>query len=207
MVKEFWHNLITEKSFGLLQNLRKQFDFVLIGGWAVYLYTQSLKSKDIDMIVELETLGELKKIFNVSKNNRLKKYEIKTEGIDIDIYIPFWSNLGLSVTQIIQNTISLEGFKVPQKEILLILKLFAYNQRKASLKGEKDMLDIVSLLRTGAFNAQLFRTIFQNNNLSYLEQELKDILNSRVQIKELDMNSKQFSDFKKRILAQLDISS
>jgi len=207
MVKEFWHNLITEKSFGLLQNLRKQFDFVLIGGWAVYLYTQSLKSKDIDMIVELETLGELKKIFNVSKNNRLKKYEIKTEGIDIDIYIPFWSNLGLSVTQIIQNTISLEGFKVPQKEILLILKLFAYNQRKASLKGEKDVLDIVSLLRTGAFNAQLFRTIFQNNNLSYLEQELKDILNSRVQIKELDMNSKQFSDFKKRILAQLDISS
>jgi len=61
MVKEFWHNLITEKSFGLLQNLRKQFDFILIGGWAVYLYTQSLKSKDID------------------------------------IYIPFWSNLGLLV--------------------------------------------------------------------------------------------------------------
>jgi len=206
MAKEFWHNLITEKSFGLLQNLRKQFNFVLIGGWAVYLYTQSLKSKDIDMIVELETLGQLKKVFNVFKNDRLKKYEIKTEGIDIDIYIPFWSDLGLPVTQIIQNTISLEGFKVPQKEILLILKLFAHNQRKASLKGEKDMLDIISLLRIEVFNAQLFRTILQNNNLLYLEQELKDILNSCMQIKELDMNSKQFSDFKKKILKLIEFS-
>jgi len=58
MVKEFWHNLITEKSFHLLQEFKKDFDFVLIGGWAVYLYTDSLKSKDIDIIVDLETLGQ-----------------------------------------------------------------------------------------------------------------------------------------------------
>ena len=68
------------------------------------------------------------------------------------------------------------------------------------------MLDIISLLRIEVFNAQLFRTILQNNNLLYLEQELKDILNSCMQIKELDMNSKQFSDFKKKILKLIEFS-
>ena len=124
MVKEFWHNLITEKSFHLLQELRKDFDFVLIGGWAIYFYTHSLKSKDIDIIVSLETLGQLKQKFEVYKNERLQKYEIKIEGIDVDIYIPYWSDLGLPIEKIIKNTVSIEGFKLPTKEALLTLKLF-----------------------------------------------------------------------------------
>ena len=130
MAKEFWHNLITEKSFHLLQELRKGFDFVLIGGWAIYFYTHSLKSKDIDIIMDLETLGQLKQKFEVYKNDRLKKYEIKIKDIDVDIYIPYWSDLGLPVESIIKETVSLEGFNVPKRGILV--EELGLNQKKFS---------------------------------------------------------------------------
>src|SRR3989338_10184017 len=119
MADAFWHEFITEKSFRVLQELRKKYDFVLIGGWAVFLYTKQLKSKDIDIVINAETLGCLKQDFDVVKNERLQKYEIKMEGFDIDIYIPFWSQLGWPLDFILQNSVSIEGFRVHAKEILL----------------------------------------------------------------------------------------
>jgi hypothetical protein len=203
MVKEFWHNLITEKSFYLLQELKRGFDFVLIGGWAIYFYTHSLKSKDIDIIVDLETLGQLKQKFEVYKNERLKKYEIKIEGIDIDIYIPYWSDLGLAIDKVIASAISVESFKIPSKEILLTLKLFVYAQRKASLKGRKDLIDIISLLHFGNLDFASFNNILESNDLLYLRKELQEIFLSNTEIEELDINQKKFSDLKKKILPLL----
>jgi len=199
MIKEFWHTLVIEKSYQFLQELRKSFDFVLIGGWAIYFYTHGLKSKDIDIIVSLETLGKLKQKFDVYKNERLRKYEIKIEGIDIDIYVPYWSDLGLSINKVTENTVSLEGFRLPSKEILLILKIFVYSQRKASLKGKKDLIDIISLLYFDNINWELLNHILEDNNLLYLKDELREILTSTTKIEELGINQKKFSDFKKKI--------
>ena len=122
---EFYHDLITEKSFGILQELRKKFKFILIGGWAVFLYTKSLKSKDIDIIIDYDELGKIKKEYDVSKNERLKKYEVKSGGIDIDIYLPYFSDLGLKAEQAQNYCQNLEGFFVPIPEVLLILKVYA----------------------------------------------------------------------------------
>jgi len=202
MIKEFWHTLVIEKSYQFLQELRKSFDFVLIGGWAIYFYTHGLKSKDIDIIVSLETLGKLKQKFDVYKNERLRKYEIKIEGIDIDIYVPYWSDLGLSINKVTENTVSLEGFRLPSKEILLILKLFVYSQRKASLKGKKDLIDIISLLYFDNINWELLNHILEDNNLLYLKDELREILTSTTKIEELGINQKKFSDFKKKIATE-----
>lgn len=47
---EFYHQLITEKSFQLLKQLKQKFNFILIGGWAIYLYSKSLKSKEVRKI-------------------------------------------------------------------------------------------------------------------------------------------------------------
>ena len=58
----YWHELITEKSWQLLQELKGKFRFKLIGGWAVYLLTKAQKSKDIDIIVDI---AELQKVVNV----------------------------------------------------------------------------------------------------------------------------------------------
>ncbi len=46
----YYHDLITEKSWRILQELKRQYQFILIGGWAVYLHASALKSKDIDII-------------------------------------------------------------------------------------------------------------------------------------------------------------
>lgn len=200
MTEQFWHNLITEKSFLALAELAKRFQFVLIGGWAVYFYTRTLKSKDIDIIAEFEELGKLKQNFSLIKNERLKKYEIRGDGFDIDIYISHWSDLGLPLDYVIKNTAIIEGFRVPRKEVLLTLKLFAYKERKHSLKGKKDLIDIVGLLYKNKISFTKFIILLKAHKLEYLGKELANILKTTFEIKELDINRKQFSDFKKPLL-------
>src|SRR3989339_2107242 len=114
MTNMFYQQFLTDKSFTILSSLKKQFKFTLIGGWAVYFYSQSLKSKDIDMIVDFSQLEQFKKEFTIEKNERLKKYQIKIEEIDIDIYLPFYSNLGIPVEEIKNYTQSREGFLAPR---------------------------------------------------------------------------------------------
>jgi hypothetical protein len=45
----FWHSELVESSWSTLQQLKNRYEFILVGGWAVYLYTKALKSKDIDI--------------------------------------------------------------------------------------------------------------------------------------------------------------
>ena len=72
----FYRDQVTQKSWQLLQDMAKKYKFVLIGGWAVWLYTHQLKSKDIDLVVEFDQLERLRQDFSLTKNDRLKKYEI-----------------------------------------------------------------------------------------------------------------------------------
>ena len=139
---EYYQDLITKKSFKILQDLRKKYKFILIGGWAVFLHTHSLKSKDIDLIIEYEELEKLRKDFDLIKNDRLKKYEIIINEIDIDLYLPFYSKIGIPAEEIKKHSTSIEGFSVPMAEVLLILKQIAYKERSASPKGEKDKVEI-----------------------------------------------------------------
>lgn len=203
MVQQFWHDLIIEKSFAFLQEFSKRYQFVLIGGWAIYFYTHALKSKDIDIIIDFTELGRLKQEFIVIKNERLKKYEIKAQGFDVDIYVPNWSILGLPPNVVIEDTIIKEGFRIPRKEVLLVLKTFVYAERKASLKGKKDMLDIISLLYRTHPSMQKFSQLLQTYHLEYLQKELGEILQHTYEVKEFGLNRKSFSDFKKGVLAQL----
>lgn len=134
---EFYHDLITEKSFEILQQLKKKLNFILIGGWAIFLYSKTLKSKDIDLIVDYDELEKIRKDFQLFKNERLKKYEIRIGEIDVDIYLPHFSKLGFPAEEIRNYTQSVEGFIVPVPEILLILKTIALTERKGTAKGGK----------------------------------------------------------------------
>ena len=82
---EYWNESLTKASWESLQTFSKEYDFILIGGWAVYLWTKQHKSKDIDIVIDFNTLGKLKKDFDVTKNDRLKKYEIQRDKFDVDI--------------------------------------------------------------------------------------------------------------------------
>jgi len=199
---EYYQNIITEKSFKELQKLRRRYKFILIGGWAVYLYTHSLKSKDIDIVIDYDELNKLKRNFSVNKNDRLKKYEISREEIDIDIYLPFYSHPGLPAESIEEYAREVEGFLVPSQECLLILKQKAYTARQGTAKGEKDKIDIISLLQN-ELNVSEYKKILKKFNLSHYLFELKNILRITKEVDELRLNQFRYSKLKKKYLPQL----
>ncbi len=200
---EFYHNLITDASFKLLQEIKGKFDFVLIGGWAVFLYTKALKSKDIDIIVDYDQLDKIRKEFEVFKNERLKKYEAKTGETDIDIYLPHFSNIGIPVEEIMNHTQMIEGFLAPIPEILLILKAYCFSSRKGSVKGNKDLIDIFSLLSKDIIDWQKYKEIIAEYNLENINQELKNLVSSQRSISELNLLNHKMAKLKRLILKEL----
>lgn len=200
---EFYHEIITEKSFKILQDLKRQFDFILIGGWAVFLYARTLKSKDIDIIVDYNQLAKLKRTLDVSKNERLKKYEAKIEEVDIDIYLPHYSNIGFPIEEIKNYFQSVEGFKVPLPEVLLILKTYVWSQRKNTPKGKKDLIDIFSILSKDIIDWEKYKRLIEKYNLAEIDQQLKEIILSTKSISELNLLNHQMSRLKKKILSKL----
>lgn len=200
---EFYHNLITEKSFQILQQIKRKFNFILIGGWAIFLYTKTLKSKDIDIVVDYDELEKLKKEFNVFKNERLKKYEIKIEEVDIDIYLPYFSNLGFPVEELKNYCQSIEGFLATTSEILLLLKVQVFNKRKGTNKGKKDLIDIFSLLKEEEIDWQEYKKIIKKYNLQEINQNLKKIITTATSIPELSLGNHQIAKLKKKILKEL----
>ena len=200
---EFYHDLITKKSFKTLQDLKRRFRFVLIGGWAIFLYTKALKSKDIDIIVDYGELEKFKKEFDIVKNERLKKYEAKAEEIDIDIYLPYYSNIGLPLEEVKKYTQSIEGFEVPVPEILLILKTYTFSQRKGTTKGRKDLIDIFSLLLKDIIDWQKYKEVIEKYNLKEINEKLKELVLSVKSIPELNLLNHQISKLKRKILKRL----
>ncbi len=203
MNTHFYQELVTEKSWKLLQRLKKQTDFILIGGWAVYLYTNGLKSKDIDIIIDYDQLEGLKNNNDVYKNERLKKYEIKNEGIDIDIYLPFFSSIGLPVEKLVKYTAKLQTFSLLQKEVLLLTKITAYEDRKASVKGQKDLIDIISLLLLDDFDFIFFKKVLKKYDLEEFKKILIDIVTKTKEIPELKLNRHFFAKRRKEIITRL----
>lgn len=197
---EFYHDLITEESFKILQELRRKFKFILIGGWAVFVYAKSLKSKDIDIVIDYDELARIRKEYNVFKNDRLKKYEIKINQTDIDIYLPYFSDLGLKVEEIQNYCQNMEGFLVPIPEILLILKVYAYRERKGANKGKKDLIDIFSLLKGEKIDWRKYKELIEKYNLGNLNEEFKNSISSQKTIPELKLLNHQLSQLKKEVL-------
>jgi hypothetical protein len=195
----FYHNLVTEKSWQLLQSLRKKYDFILIGGWAVFLYAKALKSKDIDLVLEFSGLEKLKEEFAVAKNERLKKYEARREGMEIDIYIPFYSHLGLPVEDLRKFAVGLEGFQTVEKEILAVLKQVALTGRKETVKGRKDLVDLVCLFRLPNFNWEKYQKVISKYGLAKSSATVVETLKRTTKMDELGLNVHQMAGLKRKL--------
>lgn len=197
----FYHNIIIQKSWKLLISLRKNYQFILIGGWAVFLYTKALKSKDIDIVTEFSELEKLKDEFFVTKNSRLKKYEAKVEGIDIDIYLPYYSNPGLPAEDLKKFSLNLEGFNVPEVEVLAILKQKALTARADTVKGRKDLIDLVGLFKQGEFDFRKYKRLIYKYQLTEYLESTKEIIKKTPRIEELNLNVHKMGRFKKKVLS------
>ncbi len=205
-VKEFWNDSVTKKSFEKLLEISKKYDVTVIGGWAAYLWTGMHKSKDIDLILDYNTLLAIRAEYTVEKNERLRKYEIKGEDFDIDLYLPSYSTLPLPVETILKNTRVINGIKVPIPEILIILKQSAEINRRGSIKGRKDIIDIATLLIHTEFDIKKYRIFLRKAKIEYFEKELLNEINS-IGVEELayiGLDVNEFAKWKRRFLKNLN---
>lgn len=202
---EFWNSLLTEKSWKIMQELKKEkFRFIVIGGWATYLWTKQHKSKDIDIIIpDFNELKILNEKYQLNKNDNLKKYEIKIEEIDIDVYLPYYSRLALPLKDVLDNITRIEGFEVVRPEVLLILKQGAELDRKESVKGQKDRIDIMALLCSADMDFEKYRSLLEKNKLNQHRQRLKEIIITFKDIKYLNLNAKDYAKIKKELLKKM----
>jgi len=194
----YYHDILTTKSWEELKRIKGQLDFVLIGGWAVYLYTKALKSKDIDILVNYDGLDKLRLLYhNVYKNERLSKYEAVLEDIQVDVYLPHFSKIGLPVEELMHHTKLVDGFTVLDPNYLMALKVITYADRKGTSKGRKDFLDLVSLVKSGAPEFLEVAGIAQENDFDPQITQFIDEFMATSEVKELELNSYSFSRLKK----------
>lgn len=206
---KYWSDEITKRSYEVLIELAKEFkeadqEFILIGGWAAWLWTKAQKSKDIDIILpNIETIDYLKYKYSLKKNPDLKKYEIKKEGVDIDIYVPYFSDLILSIKDLVEYSTRVEGFRVLIPEALLITKVEAYLDRRDSVKGKKDQVDIITLFMESDINFSKLSTILEEHNLKNYKDEIVKLLRDFKEIDMLDLTPREWKLEKERIIDKL----
>lgn len=200
---EYWNTLITEKSWNLLKELNKKIRFILIGGWAVYLWSNAHKSKDIDIVVDFKELEKIKLKYNLKKNDNLKKYEIIINEIDVDIYVPYYSNLAVPVEDIKRHSTKIENFDVVKPEILLILKQSAEIDRAESEKGLKDRIDIMDILLNCDIDFNKYKEKLKEYRLTHYKNRLINIINTFKDLKYLNLNPREFKLKKIEMLDKL----
>lgn len=196
----FYRDSVVQKSWELLTDLKRQYKFVLIGGWAVWLYTKQLKSKDIDIVVELPELEKLKNVYDFFKNDRLKKYEFRQGEVEIDVYTPYFSNPGLPAEDIATDARLVAGFQLPSRELLLGLKIAAWADRRASPKGRKDLVDIIGLLNDPLINADKIIKWLKHQQVKPKISKLAEMIRGTTSVPELKLNLHQTARAKKRWL-------
>jgi len=205
---DYWNNILTEKSWSILLKLKKEkFNFTVIGGWAAYLWTNLHKSKDIDIVInDFKDLDFLKKNYDLRKNDSLKKYEIKFDEIDLDIYTPFFSKFAIPAEDVIKYSAKIQGFNVIKPEALLILKQNAEKEREYSVKGEKDRIDIMAIVFYSDLDfKEYFRLLKKYNSEDYYERLIK-IINSFKEIKYLNLNPREFKLKKNKIIKEIKLN-
>lgn len=146
MRRQFWNREATERSFRQLERLSKSVDFVLIGGWAVYLYTGAQMSQDIDIVIGYESLGYFRQ-FGLKDSEGIRMKTSVVDGTVIDLFIEEYSDrdLPFPASYLLNNYVTVNGFKIATKEQLLLLKLWGYFSPD-EIKHRKDIIDVLSLL-------------------------------------------------------------
>ncbi|MFO8016516.1 MAG: hypothetical protein R6U32_05415 [Candidatus Woesearchaeota archaeon] len=200
---EYWHDIITEKSWKVLQDIKERFEFIVIGGWAAYLWTRAMKSKDIDMIIDIEQLEHLRADYELKKNDNLKNYEIKIDEVDIDIYVPYYSRLPIPAEEIKKHISRIEGFTVPKPEVLLILKQDAEKDRSESEKGLKDRIDIMSILLTCGIDFKNYMELIKRYGKGDFYDRLKGIIANFKEHSYLNLTPGEFKKRKEEIIKRM----
>lgn len=126
---------------------------VLIGGVAVWFHSKKLSderllmmSHDVDCFLSTVDFGTLREYDEVIENRRLGKFQVIRSGVDFDIYVERRNGLVVPYEDVQRKSVVLDGVRCASTAHLLVLKIEAYMDRKTSVKGHKDALDIIKIL-------------------------------------------------------------
>jgi hypothetical protein len=140
----------------VMQRFVREFpDVVLIGGWGTYIRTRVAKSHDIDIIVDHATLAKLGAKFQLSPSHHIsgRKFEIKVEGVGVDVYPVYQSKLGqrlqIPVEVLINHSERIDRTKILTTEGQFVAKMAALLDRSDTLPGEKDRREMWALINSG----------------------------------------------------------
>jgi hypothetical protein len=191
-----WRDEIVERSWQVLRELKSFADFVLIGGWGVYLWTRKMKSRDIDIYIDQEDFYRLQskllqKNFALKRNVRLLTFEALIDDVEVDIYTPFLSKLAVPCMDVFSKRLYslIERFKVAIPEVLLLLKAQAARERWHAEKGMKDRVDIISLLKFADIKHDLLNQMLAKYDKQHASRETikRTISESRIEYKFLGL--------------------
>lgn len=156
---------------------------VFIGGIAVYLHAVNHKhtaalaafTHDADFYISLADMGDLRDDQELTANRRLSKHQLIKRGFEFDIYTERQSKLIVPYDHVRTWAVQYENLLVAAIEHLLVLKLEAYRDRKASSKGEKDANDLIQIGLIAAegrngFRPELCLGFMQQEHLELLEE-------------------------------------
>lgn len=93
--------------------------------------------------------------------------------------------------------------RVVSPEVLLILKQGAELERKDSVKGSKDRIDIMALLIFSEIDFKKYHSLLAKHNLKHYFDRLLVIINNFNEIKYLDLNPREFKLKKRELLRKL----
>ena len=169
-----WRDEVVERSWRVLGELKGFADFVLIGGWGVYLWTRKMKSRDIDIYIDQENFYKLQseltqRDYALKRNARLRKFEALIGDVEVGIYTPFMSRLVVPCLDVFDRRLYsvIEGFKIAVPEVLLLLKAQAAQGRWHSEKGLKDRVDIISLLKFADVKRNVLEQILREYDIQH----------------------------------------
>jgi len=206
MPMQFWNEEQTKKSRELLNMLASSVDFVLIGGWAVYMYIRQQMSLGVDLAITYNSLEYFRK-YGINDYKDMKvKYSI-VNGVYVDLFIEDFSDkdLPVPVSTILKEYNIIEGIKVVDKELLLLLKLWGYF-RADEQKIRKDMLDVLGLMLYGDIDLKKFKAYIDAYKVPKRRSVdvLLEYLDKRVQVENfIDISKKELHERLKSYRMQL----
>lgn len=116
--------------------------------------------------------------------------------------MPSYSKLAIPAEDILSKfTVHKEGFKLPSIESLLCLKFSAFLDRKMSIKGQKDAIDLLGLMSYPGIDMRKLHEVSSAYGLNGMGREMLALLRAfdSESLKYLNLNPKSFSGLRHRL--------
>lgn len=113
------------------------------------------------------------------------------------------SKLPIPIEDLNEYSTKIEGLRVVKPEALLILKQGSELNRKDSVKGLKDQIDIMALLFSSQFDFNFYHELLKKYKLEGYYNRLKTIVAGFKDYTYLDLNPREYKIKKKVIMDKM----